>query len=438
MTLTNIPRWAILSGILIMLFISLNTTAYALPTNNFIDGIVDTFKNGTSSWENRLQGYALRIFWLLAGIEFTWTAIRLALKGADFGDFLAEIVNRIFYIGFFLTLLLNSGNWSHAIVDSFRQAGSDAVSSAGGTGVIHPSNVMDTGMEILKQVSSSMSIYDPGDSIMLALAAIVILISFAGMTALLVIALVESYFIISSGIIMMGFGGASWTNDLAINTIRYAISVGAKLFMVQLVIGLGQQLLNEWAQQAQTGNMDLDDVLLMAGACIVFLAITKVIPEMVQGLINGSSLANGHALSSTIENAIGAGMAAGAAAFGTVATFQGAKDLSREQMKEDAKGQEGQPEQLDPAARLARTMALSTRMMKNTAQAGIDNLASRARGEVRYGNMPAQMGHSMSEKAEGIRALRELKNKNSSNGSNSTPPQSPPRDDNRIYGQDAN
>jgi type IV secretion system protein TrbL len=430
-------HWAIVGGVLTILLF-LIPQANALPTDNFIDGIIDTFKNGTSSWENRLQGYALRLFWLLAGIEFTWTAIRLALKGADLGDFLAETVNRIFYIGFFLTLLLNSANWSHAIVDSFRQAGNDAVSSAGGSGVIHPSNVMDTGMEILKRVSNSMSIYDPGDSIMLALAAIVILISFAGMTALLVIALVESYFIISSGIILMGFGGASWTNDLAINTIRYAISVGAKLFMVQLVIGLGQQLLNEWAQQAQTGNMDLDDVLLMAGACIVFLAITKVIPEMVQGLINGSSLANGHALSSTIESAIGAGMAAGATAFGLGSTVQGARDLSKEQMKEDENGKGGQSEQLDPAARLARTMALSTRMMGNTVKAGADNLAARARGEVRYGDMSAQMGHSMSEKAEGIRAFRELKNKKSNNESDSTPPQTPPRDDNRIYGQDDN
>jgi hypothetical protein len=149
-------------------------------------------------------------------------------------------------------------------------------------------------------------------------------------------------------------------------------------------------------------------------------------------------MANGHALSSTIENAIGAGMAAGASALGMGATFQGAKDLSKEQMKEAEAGQDGQPEQLDPAARLARKMALSTRMMGNTFKAGVDNVASRARGEIRYGDMSAQMGHSMSEKAESIRALRELKNKNSSNGSSSTPPQSPPRDDNRIYGQDDN
>ena len=50
--------------------------------------------------------------------------------------------------------------------------------------------------------------------------------------------LVESYFVISSGVILMGFGGSQWTNQFAINIIRYAVSVGAKLFMVQLVIGL--------------------------------------------------------------------------------------------------------------------------------------------------------------------------------------------------------
>ena len=212
----------------------------ALATNNFLDSVVTTYQTKTVAWEGVLRNYALSLFWILAGIEFVWSSIKLAIKGADISEFLAELLNRILYIGFFLTLLLNSSAWSTAIVDSFRQAGSAAVAAAGGTGGIAPSNVLDAGWEILQQVVASMNLWDPGDTLLIALAAIIILIAFALTTALLIMALVESYFVISSGVILMGFGGSQWTNQFAVNTIRYAVSVGAKLFMVQLVIGLGR------------------------------------------------------------------------------------------------------------------------------------------------------------------------------------------------------
>ena len=75
------------------------------------------------------------------------------------------------YIGVFLALLLNSAAWSTAIVNSFRQAGSAAVSAAGGTPGVAPSNVLDAGWLILKQVVASMSLWGAGDLILIALAA---------------------------------------------------------------------------------------------------------------------------------------------------------------------------------------------------------------------------------------------------------------------------
>ncbi len=392
---------------LLLALIAAVPASHALATNNFLDQVVDTYQSKTSAWEGVLQNFALNLFWTLAIIEFIWSSLKLAIKGADLSEFLAELLNRILYIGFFLTLLLNSSAWSTAIVNSFRQAGSAAVSAAGGTGGIAPSNVLDAGWLILKQVVASMSLWDPGDSMIIALAALVILISFAFMTALMIIALVESYFIISSGVILMGFGGSQWTNQFAINTIRYAVSVGAKLFMVQLVIGLGQSIIQDWATQMQTTNFGTDDVLMIAAASIVFVVITKAIPDMVQGLINGSSLATGGALSGMVAEAIGtmaavsAGIAAGGATgiAGAASAAHGGYSLASEMLKSDQSYQRRSTH--------SHLAALTGEAMKGSASHLGSNLGQRFRGEIRHGSIGAQMGYSMRQSAAKLKELRE-------------------------------
>ena len=379
----------------------------ALVTNNFLDSVVSTYQSKTAAWEDILRNYALGLFWILAGIEFLWNSIKLAIRGADISEFFAELLNRIMYIGFFLTLLLNSSAWSTAIVNSFRQAGSAAVASAGGTGGIAPSNVMDAGWQILQQVVASMNLWNPGDSLLIGLAAIIILIAFALTTALLIMALVESYFVISSGVILMGFGGSQWTNQFAINTIRYAVSVGAKLFMVQLVIGLGQTILQDWAAQLQAGPFRIDDVLMIAAASIVFFAITKTIPDMVQALLNGSSLATGGGLSGMVAESIGA-MAAATAALasggassvaGAAAAGSGAYSLASETLKSDSNYQQGSTR--------SHFAALTGEAVKGSASHLSSNLGQRFRGEIRHGNIGSQIGYSMSQDAAKIKELRE-------------------------------
>lgn len=409
--------------------------SYALPTNNILDRVINTYQSKTSAWEGVLSDYALHLFWILATIEFVWSSIKLAIKGADLSEFLAELLNRTMYIGFFLTLLLNSSLWSKAIVDSFRQAGSDAVAAAGGISGVAPSNVLDAGWLILKQVVASMNVWEPGDTVIIALAAIVILIAFALMTALLIIALVESYFVISSGVILMGFGGSQWTNQFAINTIRYAVSVGAKLFMVQLVIGLGQSILQDWSAQMQVGTFDIDDVLMIGAGSIVFLAITKVIPEMVQALVNGSSLATGGALSGMVTGAIGAmtgataalALGGGSSVAGAAAAAHGGYSLASEALKSDPTYQRGSTR--------SHLAALTGEAIKGSASHISSNLGQRFRGEVRHGNMGGQIGYSMRQEAAKIKELREGKAPSPDNATNANSAGNG-KSSNRLYPQE--
>src|SRR6516165_10103923 len=91
--------------------------AYA-QSANVLDQIVSQFQNQTGTWEQSLRSLALGTFGLLAVIELAAAAIRLAFRGADFSEWLAEVVNQVLYLGFFLALLQNSVTWGTAIVNS--------------------------------------------------------------------------------------------------------------------------------------------------------------------------------------------------------------------------------------------------------------------------------------------------------------------------------
>ncbi|MGH7210500.1 MAG: P-type conjugative transfer protein TrbL, partial [Acetobacteraceae bacterium] len=205
---------------------------------NVLDQIVSQFQSRSAGWESTLRSFALGTFGILASIELAWAAFKLAFRGSDVSEWLAEIVNQILFLGFFLALLENSVTWGTAIVNSFRQA-----AGAAGGGGIAPSDVFAAGVKIAAQVLNQMSFWHPEASAGLIVAGIVIEVCFALMAAFMVLALVESYLIISMGVIFMAFGGSRWTKDFAVSTVRYTVSVGAKLFVLQLLVSIGTGLI---------------------------------------------------------------------------------------------------------------------------------------------------------------------------------------------------
>lgn len=355
-----------------------------------VSRIVHLFKDNAAQWEPVLRNYALGLFWALAGIEFTWSAIRLALRNADFSEFLAELLNRVLYIGFFLTLLLHSSEWAGAIVQSFRTA----ADAAGAGHAIHPANILDIALQITTKLLHSVTIMNPQHAIVCSLCAVAILICFGLMAANMIEALIESYIVISAGVFMMGFGGSSWTSEYAKKMLIYAISVGVKLFILQLIMGLGEKLVSQLAEEFNGAN--LDDALVMVGVAVIMWIVSLNIPNKVQGLINGTSFGQGGMLAGAITAAAAAGASmamntatggskalAGAAA-GTVSALSGASKLAAQQNKSD----------------VPPTFAQKAR---NIGKAGMANLGQRFRGEVRHGNFGMQIGHQMRQTAEVMR-----------------------------------
>jgi type IV secretion system protein TrbL len=81
----------------------------------------------------------------------------------------------------------------------------------------------------------------------MAVSALIVLMCFTFIAALVFVTLVEAYVIINAAVLFMGFGGSQWTREYALAPIRYAVAVGAKLFVLTLIVGLIMQVSAEWS-----------------------------------------------------------------------------------------------------------------------------------------------------------------------------------------------
>ena len=165
--------------------------------------------------------------------------------------------------------------------------------------------MFSVGLALASKITDEASIFQPAASIVMVLFALVLIVCFAIIAALLIVALVESYIVVSAGVLFMGFGGSKWTKDFALKILVYAVSVGAKLFVMQLLIGLGQQVFNALASNFETRSVD---ILVVIGSAIVMVALTWFLPELIQGMINGTAFGGNPAAAYRIyENTLSAG-----------------------------------------------------------------------------------------------------------------------------------
>jgi type IV secretion system protein TrbL len=354
-----------------------------------IDQITQAFQTRTTGWEAALQAVALRTFMELAAAEFTWAMFRLAFQRATFDDIMAALFNEVLFIGLFLWLLESMGTIGPAIINSMR----DAAQTASGTPTITPGEIFAGGVNIASFILNKMSMWHIEASAGLMLAGIVVDCCYALIVACMILALVEGYFIVAAGIIFMSFGATRWTSDIAVSVLRATLSIGAKLFTVQLIASIGTQFVQQWVTQFNT--LTSTNLLVIIGVSVVLLVITKTVPETIQRMISGVSLAHGGSLiGAGAEVAAGvAGVGLGATALaasvvGAGATAIGAGRLASAQMASKVAAGTA------PSSRARRAVSMAGSTIRNYGSANVTDIGRRLSGAGTYGGMSTWRQHA--------------------------------------------
>lgn len=316
-------RLLVLPVIALFLF-SIGGDAFAQSLNDpdaAYDGLLEMVQASSNGWADTLRGYAVRLFWLLAGIQFIWTMWPLLMKGADLGEIVGELIRFVMVIGFFLALLVYSVEWASAVVDSFRDAGAAAI---GSDRALRPGDMFGFAVELAQKVGSVPTI-NPVTAFTVGLAATVVMICFAFIAAFIGLTLVESYVVINASVLFMGFGASQWTREYAIAMMRYALAVGAKLFVLTLIVGLVMVNARQWSDAYTHNDASMWTMVGLAAVCAY---LCKTIPELIQSLITGTSMGGGNAIGSMAAATLAMAAAvktagASAAAAGTASAAAG-------------------------------------------------------------------------------------------------------------------
>ncbi|RMN34152.1 P-type conjugative transfer protein TrbL [Pseudomonas coronafaciens pv. zizaniae] len=305
-------RSAFVALVIAILLLSAGSAMAAgdVTQSNEMNGLLRMLYQAASEWSPRLQGYALKLLASLALIQLVWTFMPLVMRQADLGEIVGELIRFFMTIGFFYAVIEHSVQWATAVVDSFREA----AGTASGLGrALQPGDMFAVAVNFSRTIVEGISLFSPGKAILIALVGCLVLLCFAFIAAFMFVTLVESYVIINASVLFFGFGGSQWTRDFAIAPLRFVVAVGAKLFVLTLIVGIIVTSAKSWLAAYTNDEASL---MTLAGLALVCAYLTKTIPELIGGMISGTSMGGG----SAIGGMAAAGAAGAAAAVATIAT----------------------------------------------------------------------------------------------------------------------
>jgi len=296
--------------------LAFSSAVSAQPQQHEFDGILDSFRVQAGMWQGSLTLAARWMFFTLATMQFCYTNITLALKGGDISDFISQNTRFVLGTGIMYVFLVHSFDWSNALIKGFLQAGERAVmvSAPGAFQSIDPAGIFQNGLVVAGSLFAQMGIWSGAGNVSLVFCALVMIICFAFLAALMAVVIVESYIITGGAVLLLGFGGSSWTGDIARKAMMYAVSVGAKLFVMQLIVGVAMGSILDWTQAYE--SKDSTSTLSLIGIIILITVMAKMIPELIQGILSGVSVGGSSAMMSTMA----AGLATAAAGTAALAT----------------------------------------------------------------------------------------------------------------------
>ncbi|WP_242447290.1 P-type conjugative transfer protein TrbL [Nitrosomonas supralitoralis] len=304
--------------------------AYIDPATNqsVLEQVTQKFFNKAKNWKTALEAAATRLFWTLVLISMVWTFGMMILRKADLGDFFAEFTRFIIFTGFFFWLLTNavSGhNIGGTIIESMQVLGNQA---SGMTGSGH-GNVMDIGFQIFRLGYDNLNVLSPIDSLLAIILSLIILIILAVVAVNMLLLLISSWVLLYAGIFLLGFGGARWTTDFAINYFKTVLGIGIQLMVMTLIVGIGSDFLINYYGKMNQNIMNFEELGVMLIFVIAFYVLVSKLPPMIAGIITGSSINAGGVGNYSGGQVVGAAAATMAvASMGATYLAEGARQMA--------------------------------------------------------------------------------------------------------------
>lgn len=264
-----------------------------------VSSIVKTFHDALTKYETVMLKYAKHIFYWCAVLEVAWLGVKMVLGTSDIRETIKNFCFVLLAAGFFLAVINNYHTWAWNVINGLQSIAGEATTIANAS-----DEPFTVGLSLAKDLFRQTSFYSPMDSLAYVLAGMAILFCFALITLQIILIKCECIIAMCASSVLLGLGATSFLRDYAINALRYVFAVAFKLMTMQLVMGVGIDFIRK-LKIAE--SLDWGQIGVTICFCVIFYSLVKTLPDVVAGIIQGSHVSTGNALTSTVT-ALGAGM----------------------------------------------------------------------------------------------------------------------------------
>lgn len=305
----------------VMTFVSPEAAAQGMPNpGQILDDVLTKFQQSTASWSATIQGFALWLFWVLVTLSMVWTFGLMALRKADFQEFISELMKMVMFVGFFLWLLTNGPTFATNIVNSLITI----ANRAGGTNDISsPSLIVANGFNLFFTALDRSSMWEPVDSAFVIVISLAILLILTLIAVNMMLLLISAWILAYAGVYFLGFGGSKWTSDMAIKYYRTVLNVAAQLMTMVLIVAIGMSIINDTFTDFSGGNLTLKSMGVTLVIAASILMLVKTVPSMIGNLSGGETGNIGISGGGLMGIAAAGTAAAGVAAMGAAQSMVG-------------------------------------------------------------------------------------------------------------------
>ncbi len=297
--------------------------------------IMDKYVTETGSWWPKLRNMALDIFQICLTIEIVLFGVRMALQQSNVGEIFGQFMTLLLFAAFIYTVITNYEDWAEIVALTGLE---DAVYSLTGNSIS-----ADAPWEFTKKlwslsykVMGNVSVWSDHfiSAQLYGVSVLLLIIAFFFLCALLILAKCEFYIVANAGVLLIGLGGSRIFKDYAVNVMRYVLSIGLKVFVIQLIFNLGLAMLDGAINSVLGVMVDgaeairWGDLLWLTLQMAVLIVLAMVLPDKCAGLVNGSSIGGGNPLASAAMSvgslAVGAASSAATGGLSLAASGAGA------------------------------------------------------------------------------------------------------------------
>ena len=227
-------RMIFFMGILLVVcvFFSENASAASGANSDIIANIVNKYREQSQQIISVTTKYSQNLFGLCVVLEIAWLGVNAALGRADMGDVIKKFCITLVVCGFFLAVINNFYPWTQQVVNGLQDIAGEAVGSNDSSDL-----AFKKGLQLCNDILTlikSIDWDDIGLILLWVLILLIVLVIFCMIAARVIVYKCEALIAMAASCILLGFGGSSVMREFAMNTLRYILSVGFKLFTMQM------------------------------------------------------------------------------------------------------------------------------------------------------------------------------------------------------------